>query len=418
MTVIYSSARVRNPGSAVLPANATGLERAMADISADELLTIGAELIADQWDPARVQERNMQHLTRVLGVNLWDERWPLAAKRRWLRLQPQFQALRGTRAAVQMVLDQLTYAGNPASLVGSTGAGRRFFLSRGVDPAAHARWVASLPEIRLYNDAPRTPPRNAASFPGDNKRTPRIFLDGTDDRLGFVVGRETVNEEVHTRRAVLIEDGVETPLGVYGNCPGSTESFYLPTRSRNAVGGGFFLTHSFWGREDATPPVVAITRGGAAGWNIVREGAPAKAEPIRVPLRRVNRVAAFAGKAIGRFLTRATAENEYYESWRIIGRGDLPNNTGPVVSFVDHARMGNRPKTTTLQIKRQISRKRGVSIFLGHFTANRFLGTTDPRLVDDVVRAVKAAGTVGDRFLIDFEGRKLLSDARSFNELD
>jgi phage tail P2-like protein len=412
----YWSGRVDRPGSAVLPGNATGLEKAMADVSAEELLAINAEAIAGFWDPDAVTECNMPHLAAALGVNFWDDSWSVPAKRRWLRLQQRFQSVRGTRAALDMIADQLRYAGAPVRIKRVRSGKGRFFLS-GPNPARDAKWKASLPEIRIYTERPRSAPRNVMSFPTPGKLSPRMFLAGPDSPyIGFAAGRGTEIGDVHIRRAVMIEDGVETPVGLASNTPAPVEQVYIRERSRAFRGGVQYLNHTFL-NGDPAKPLITIDRSGMEGWNLVAQGGTSKASPESFPVVERANTLAFVGKPLGRFLTRADKATAYYESFRVTGRGELAPTTGGVVAFLNHTRMGNRARTIEVDLEFPRTRRRPIRVFLGRPFSGRFLSGGTDSDIDDVKRAIKAASAKGDRVLLNFDTRPTFGQARSFNEI-
>src|SRR5689334_127634 len=96
-------------GQDVLYRSATGLEKAWADVDARRLLDIQAELIRDNWGPFKVQARNIPFLAYAMGVTLWDDDWDELSKRRWIALQWEFKARRGTERGFRMALEQFGF---------------------------------------------------------------------------------------------------------------------------------------------------------------------------------------------------------------------------------------------------------------------------------------------------------------------
>ena len=74
-------------GSQVLYQNATGFEKALADVDAWRLTRTYAELIKDQWDPYAISSRNLPYLAWAVGVNLWENWWSEEFKRYWVDIQ-------------------------------------------------------------------------------------------------------------------------------------------------------------------------------------------------------------------------------------------------------------------------------------------------------------------------------------------
>src|SRR6059058_3941958 len=111
-------------GTDVLYQNATGAERAMADVDIQRLLDVPAELIIENWDPALVQERNIPFLAFGMGVTLWEpDVWSIATQRQWIADQWKFKARRGTTRGERMAL-----AVNGFALVQATTPPQGFFL--------------------------------------------------------------------------------------------------------------------------------------------------------------------------------------------------------------------------------------------------------------------------------------------------
>jgi phage tail P2-like protein len=100
---------IQDAGDLVLPESEEPLIRALSDADGRAMLGVPADLIVENWDPAKVQERNLPYLQWALNTNLWDDAWPLAQKRAWLAAQWEFKARRGTKRAMTMALDQFGF---------------------------------------------------------------------------------------------------------------------------------------------------------------------------------------------------------------------------------------------------------------------------------------------------------------------
>jgi Phage tail protein (Tail_P2_I) len=81
-------------GSDMLYRQATGLEKAMADVDAYRLTSTYAELVRDQWDPYAISYRNLGYLAWAMGVNLWEDNWSYEFKRWWIVNQWTFKSQR------------------------------------------------------------------------------------------------------------------------------------------------------------------------------------------------------------------------------------------------------------------------------------------------------------------------------------
>src|SRR5215831_6841550 len=83
-------------GSEVLFAQASGMEKALADTDAFRLTRMYAELITDQWNPVRISTTNLPYLAWATGVNLWEDWWTDAFRRYWVANQWTFKEQRGS----------------------------------------------------------------------------------------------------------------------------------------------------------------------------------------------------------------------------------------------------------------------------------------------------------------------------------
>ncbi len=83
----------------LLPPNASPLERAMAD-------ALGARFdravpVRDLWSPERCPEALLPWLAWAVSVDVWDDGWPLEARRRVVAESLARHRIKGSRAAVE-----------------------------------------------------------------------------------------------------------------------------------------------------------------------------------------------------------------------------------------------------------------------------------------------------------------------------
>lgn len=90
--------------SALLPPNATALERALADVASPET----AVDVAAVWDPDRCPPALLPWLAHALSVDEWDSGWSDEVKRDVIRQSVSIHRRKGTVSAVK---DALVAAG-------------------------------------------------------------------------------------------------------------------------------------------------------------------------------------------------------------------------------------------------------------------------------------------------------------------
>lgn len=90
----------RWPGD-LLPANATPLERALADVDGTRLLATPTAFMASLWDPATCPAHLLPYLAWALSVDVWNPDWSEATKRAVIAAAPAVHRRKGTRAAVE-----------------------------------------------------------------------------------------------------------------------------------------------------------------------------------------------------------------------------------------------------------------------------------------------------------------------------
>ena len=137
--------RIPNPGAQVIFPNATGLEKAAADVDGERLIDMPAELIIDVWDPYRISRKNLPFLAWAYDVDLWEDGWSEATQREWVARQIEFKTIRGTIESIRMALD---FAGRDFAK-GVTGYNlvqyitppQQFWLSPEMTPEEYNNWI-------------------------------------------------------------------------------------------------------------------------------------------------------------------------------------------------------------------------------------------------------------------------------------
>ena len=136
---------IEHPGAAILYREASGLEKALADVEAERLLATRAELITENWDPELVQTRNLHFLAFAMGVTLWEsDVWTLTQKREWIARQWEFKAYNGTEQALHMALDI-----NGFTLLQKRVPPQGFYASPNMRKETFDAWIRHMPQIRI-----------------------------------------------------------------------------------------------------------------------------------------------------------------------------------------------------------------------------------------------------------------------------
>lgn len=136
----------------ILYRSATGLERALVDIGGGRLIAMNAEAVRSMWNPWEISAENLPTLAWAMQAQLWDDDWSDSTKREWIARQWEYQALRGTRAGVEMALkfmgrDFNTCGGYELNdiLVPPQG----FFASPDIPKEQWDEWIRQMPQLRI-----------------------------------------------------------------------------------------------------------------------------------------------------------------------------------------------------------------------------------------------------------------------------
>jgi phage tail P2-like protein len=197
---------IEHAGSQVLYPAASGLEKSVADVEAERVLSIADWLVEDQWDPYLISKANLPYLAWAMGVNLWeDSYWSEGSKRDWVAQQWSFKAYRGAPKAYEMALKQSDYV-----ITDTVRPPQGFWLAPSLTKEQWDAWIRQMPEIRLTHAEKEGTRSDVEAFIDTNdwaKRSDSCFLDysffGIND--GFVLSGRVAN---------LRRFGVDTPMEV------------------------------------------------------------------------------------------------------------------------------------------------------------------------------------------------------------
>jgi len=231
-------------GSEILYRDAQGAERAFTDVEAQRLLGIPAELIQEQWDPRKVQVRNIPVHAYNLGVIYWEGDWNEGQKRQWLSQDWTWKAYRGTSQAEIMALGINGY-----EQIQEINPPQGFFISEDMSAEEYQEWLKLLPQLRIY----------AGSAVGTSGLD-EMFL-GEDEAPGLeggsYIGVDFIGFNdapiLSGRRMVLRFHGQDIPLQVGFVKETFTDGTTRETVTTSTIGESplaFFIDDSFIGEDD------------------------------------------------------------------------------------------------------------------------------------------------------------------------
>lgn len=175
----------------LLPDASGPFERAISATNAGrlapQLLLIA--LVRTLWNPWTIPERHLDLLAWAFSVDVWNAAWPIERRRQVVAEARAFHRAKTTVKGFRMALGYVD-----AALVRAHLPRDGFFAGRAPTEAEQEAWLATLPEIRIYTNAPKTRP----------------------GRKGFLCGRTPVRDArrivLDLRRAELRRQGTITPL--------------------------------------------------------------------------------------------------------------------------------------------------------------------------------------------------------------
>lgn len=400
-------------GQQILYRNATGLEKAMADVDAERLMEINAELIIDTWDPYLTFERNLPFLAWAYNIDLWEDGWSESTKREWTALAFEFKKLRGTITAHEVALD---YAGRDFT-DGITGyrivqyltPPQGFYASPDLTVEEFNGWIRLMPQIRIYlgND-----PGSAYGY--------EFFTD--DGAADVNAAAYDDGWELYGRKAILRQQGYddvnltiiqrELVTSTYTaidyeeiRVPGKSEIGYFV--GEDAVGEARFVN---W--DDVAPQLYNVRLNRSFDdlrTELHLSSISPSLEPIDVTYER-NSDIGDAGPFI--FADDGAADIDYSEEdYGALMLADyiylLDPNINAVmnegVSFADVDRVDFPKYTIEMLIDLRTREDAPVWYCDDSFVDESYASDTDLTHIDRAIRAVRAAKSLRDRVLVAFD---------------
>lgn len=375
---------------------AGSFEKALGRVNAARFAEIGprAEILRTLWSAFECPASELSFLAWALSVDVWDEAWPEARQRRVIAESPAYHRLKTTIAA-----DRMACVYGEGELINYHLPRDGFAVGPVPSPEARARWLASLPEIRVYETPPR--PSLVPSLGGAIGLTPSCRAIGID----------------RARRAELRRGGAVTALVVSGETHdpdgrGLTEiervALPAPAAAHLAVGIGAISRpvgapksrriFSFsWRASSENPfdlrPGVPTLRAAEARARRIAIVKPHRPHRVIVGRTRLD-------SAIG----PAPRRGEYYLSLRLAD-GSGPSGARPRQGAVGLHRLRRRPFTKELSVSLTRRSRRGWP-----FTGRRLIADPRPRVVR-LIGAIATAQAARDTVAVNLNVTRALTVA-------
>lgn len=414
-------------GNQVLYRASSGMERAAADVDADQMLgnklalsELQAELIIDTWNAYHTIYRNLPFLAWAYDVDLWEDGWSEATQREWVDRQWEFKTKRGTIAAIRMALD---FAGRGFvrdaggyELIQYVTPPQDFFVSPDLSVEEMNAWVRLMPEVRIYLG------HDTGSALGDE-----LYLTNEPETQdGFLEVRSAVGYddgwELYGRRAILRQAGhPDVRLKVIQRHNVSTKFATVDFEDVHVAGLstiGMFIgedaleEEKFLDFDELAPRLYRVTLD--RNYDSVRTELHLSAiVPTLEPLTaRYERNSDIGDAGPFMFLDDGVMEVDFletdYGALMLADRVYLldPNITTPMTkgfSFLDTDRLNMHPYTMELMVDlKQFDSAPSVYIDESFFDDSSFVDE-DPNHIDRARRAVIAAKSLRDKALMAFD---------------
>lgn len=404
--------------TSLLPPNRTPLESAMSAVIAGSFPR-GVGAIADIFDADRCPAELLPFLAWELSVDLWDDRWHEATKRKACRDAYRLHALKTTLAGVR---EHVALTG--ARLKRAFRPGGNFHYPA-MDDARRSSWLDRLPQIRLEHFSERAEVKARAYYRRSRQRSwDRLTFDRDEDEwsfdatgplmdmagddpaparaasyLGYCWIRASRGPSLMGTRAIWWDRGQQRAVTLSQPEAGVYQVMVPSDAPRSYQGAAHFGTAHLQ-RSRADDRIVTFRPTGDAGSFAIGFGVePTVVSPRLVPTKRTPpAAAAFLGRyAANVFLRRSIADRLMVEQVSI-HVADRMNARRRARMYFGHARIGGAPFSAELQIEVPMRRPRSRR---GAWHGAGYLKAADMRPLANAIQAVKVSKAFRDTIRID-----------------
>jgi len=379
----------------ILPPNATRFEIAL-DRTENRILAIPVP-VEDLWRPETCPAHLLGYLAWALSVDLWEDDWSVARKRRMCADAIALHQLKGTYEGLKRYLAYVD-----AQIIQAVMPPQRIF-AMSYDPERRAAFRSSFQQLRVYPFRLRTQGQWFAGSVGHSY-------------VGYTtVAYANAAMNHYGRRAVIWDQGVETPVRwTADRLPDSSgtattlERIVVPTRlgpTDAFVGrvypGGLYarsagprsrilaLGNDLIFNADAKPEI-AQSSGGLG----VVSTTPERVQGLG-PLR--GRAAHAGMTIVGRSTARRNeAPHKIFDRYYLMNEGRVSRTQGVAFGpFVGQMRVSLAPFSARFRIRRASEARKG-SMLVGHCSAGNNFARTQVDRYGPIIRAMRAAGMYRD----------------------
>ncbi len=277
-----------------------------AQIREQDARGVLVEKLRTLWNPAECPASELPLLAWAWSVDIWDDGWPETRKRAVIAESRAYHERKTTLAGYRMALGY-----RDAELLRANLPRHGFFVGYAPTQESHDRWLAGLPEIRIY------------------ARTPDTRAGGKGFFASRSIARSLERVLWDRRRAELIRNGVVTPLilsGLVSDADGrilpEPERLLIPDPPKRVMRAGGFVGWPVSSGEISNRRVVTPALSGAAGVftnNSVQPSlTPVEVSPIYVAEPRPAGLGFYASRSqFHRGVRVNDAEQGFYTSFRL-----------------------------------------------------------------------------------------------------
>lgn len=373
----------------LLPSNATAFERTHLEAMA-RAWGLDFDAIGRQSDPDTCDAALLPFLFFDGGGTVWSDAWTVERQRQVVRDLFTYKRLEGSPAGVEAYLNLAD-----ALVIDEELPPANAFLVP-EDALDYAALVALMPELRLYHDTPPTYEPDAFFYGRDHWGTSH-FVPSTAGPGG--------------RYAVLVDQGVETPLGIVLIGPRGEAIVRLPAERGSAA----FWGDAVWGETffGEPAPAAAFTEGFSYAPDdpgFVLRRLENRRDPAEAFLRD-----GFWGDA---FLVPDGRLGGYYDALTLWDPARVPSHTSPATggAFWGDFRFGLPAYHAILTVALPGTPAEAPAAW-EHWGAG-FLIPHDPGPIAFAMQAAEAARRPGDRILIDLSPTGAGASAMPLPDLD